>query len=219
MNEKSWRLRRLTVLALFAALSFVAVALIRIPVVLWLSYEPKDVLITIGAFLFGPLSGAAMAVVVALIELVTISSTGLIGLVMNILSSCLFVCTASIIYHRKKTLTNALLGLVCGAVVMAAGMVLWNYLITPLYMENTTREQVAGMLLPVFLPFNLFKGGLNAALTLLLYKGVSSSLRAAHLLPKAESATPIKRHLPVTVLALVLIAALSLTLLVWRGII
>ena len=219
MNETSWKLRRLTVLALITALSYAAVALVRIPVVLFLSYEPKDVLLTIGAFLFGPLAGVLTAVVVALLELITVSSTGIIGFVMNVLSSCLFVCTASLIYHRKKSLTTALLGLVCGALLMTGGMLLWNYLITPLYMENTTREQVAGMLLPVFLPFNLFKGGLNAALTMLLYKGVATSLRAAHLLPKAETPTTVKRHLPVVGLALTTVVALVLVLLVWKGII
>lgn len=219
MNEKTWKLRRMTVMALLTALAFVAVALIRIPVVLFLNYEPKDVLLTIGAFLFGPLAGAAMAVVVALMELITFSSTGIIGFVMNVLSSCLFVCTASLIYHRKKTLGNAVLGLICGALVTALCMVLWNYLITPLYMENTTREQIAGMLLPVFLPFNLLKGGLNAALTMVLYKGVSSSLRAAHLLPQTEAPTPVKKILPVVLVSFLAAAALVLVVLVWRGII
>ena len=47
-------------------------------------------------------------------------------------------------------------------------MLLWNYLITPLYMVGTTRSMVAAMLPTVFLPFNLVKGGLNMALILLI---------------------------------------------------
>ena len=49
-------------------------------------------------------------------------------------------------------------------------------------------EAVAAMLLPVFLPFNLIKGGINAALTMLIYKPVTRALRSAHLLPEREDA-------------------------------
>lgn len=217
MNERSWRLRRLTIMALLTALSFVAVAFIRIPAVLFLNYEPKDVLLTIGGFLFGPLAGACMAVAVALLELVTVSTTGGIGLAMNIISSCLFVCTASAIYQRKRTLGGALIGLICGILLTTAGMLLWNYLITPLYM-SVSREEIAGMLLPIFAPFNLLKGGINAALTMLLYKPVSSALRAARLLPPAQIDGK-KSRIPIWLVALFVLATLVLLLLSWSGII
>ena len=136
MKNSTQNLRRLTIMAMFTALAFASVALIRIPVMLWLNYDPKDVFLTIGAFLLGPIEGVIMTVVVALLELVTISSTGIIGFAMNVFSSCLFVCTASLIYHRKRTLLGALIGLVCAALLATGGMLLWNYLITPLYMEN-----------------------------------------------------------------------------------
>ncbi len=217
MHERSWRLRRLTAMAMLTALSYIAVALIRIPVVMFLSYEPKDVLLAIGGFLFGPIPGMVMCIAVSLVEMVTISSTGPIGMVMNCLSSCLFVGTAAFIYNRKKTLPRAIMGLVIGALLMTGGMLIWNYLITPLYM-HTPRAAVAEMLLPVFLPFNLLKGGLNAAFTMLLYKSAASTLRAAKLLPREEKNTPISRRLPVTAIALMIITALILALLTWRGI-
>ncbi len=218
MNERSWRLRRLTVMAMLTALSYAAVALIRIPVVLFLNYEPKDVLLTIGGFLFGPVAGILMSIAVALVEMVTISSTGPIGMLMNCVSSCLFVGIASFIYSRKKTLSRAVIGLICGALLMTAGMLLWNYLITPLYM-GMPRAAVTDMLLPVFLPFNLLKGSLNAAFTMLLYKGAASTLRAAHLLPKAETPTVPRKRVSVPLIALAVVATLILVLLAWKGII
>lgn len=217
MQTSSERLRRLCVMALLCAMAFAAVALIRIPVVAFLKYEPKDVLLVIGGFLFGPLAGGTMAAVVALVELVTVSDTGIIGCVMNVLSSCLFVCTAAVIYRRRKNLSGAVIGLVCGALAATAGMLLWNYLVTPLYME-LPRQAVAEMLLPVFLPFNLFKTALNSALTLLLYKSVVKALRASRLLPPAESAGT-KRYHGVWIVALFLLLTLIVVLLVWRGII
>lgn len=54
-------------------------------------------------------------------------------------------------------------------------MMVWNYLVAPLYM-GVPREEVAKLLLPAFLPFNLLKGGLNAAITMLLYRPVQSVL-------------------------------------------
>ena len=49
---------------------------------------------------------------------------------------------------------------------MICVMLLWNYLIALIYM-GYPREAVVQLLLPAFLPFNLLKGGLNAAFTFL----------------------------------------------------
>ena len=217
MNDKSWRLRRLTVMAMLVAISFAAVAFIRIPAVMFLKYEPKDVLLTIGAFMFGPVSGLCMSAVVALLELVTVSDTGIIGLLMNVISSGLFVCTSSAIYRHKRTLLGAIGGLICGVLATTAGMVLWNYLITPLYMD-IPREQVAGMLATVFAPFNLLKGSINATLVMLLYKPVTSALRGARLLPPAEANSK-KTRITVWLIALFVFISLVLLLLTWNGII
>lgn len=217
MQQSRKRLQRLTVMAMLTALAFAAVAFIRIPVVLFLSYEPKDVFLTIGGFLFGPLAAAVMSLTVGLIEMVTISGTGAIGMAMNVLSSCLFACTASLLYHRKKDLKRAVIGLVVGAGVCTVGMLLWNFLVTPLYM-HIPRAEIMQMLLPVFLPFNLLKCGLNAVLTTLLYKTVTTSLRKARLLPESASAQKPQR-LATTLVASILLVALVMVLLVWRGII
>jgi len=81
------RTKRLTSLALLSAMAYIAVFLVRIPVVSFLKYEPKDVIITVGGFLFGPLSAFIISLVTALLEMVTISETGIIGCIMNLLSS------------------------------------------------------------------------------------------------------------------------------------
>ena len=204
-------------MALLCAMAYISVALVRIPVVSFLKYEPKDVLLVIGGFLYGPITGGAMAVIVSLIELVTVSDTGPIGCAMNILSSCLFVCTASALYYRRRTLRAAILGLVLGSLATTAGMLLWNYLITPLYM-GLPRQAIAEMLLPVFLPFNLFKTVLNSTLTVMLYKSVTKALRASRLLPPAETTTT-KQHSFAWLIALFLLLSLAVLWLVWQGII
>lgn len=168
--------KKLILLAVLCAIAYLCVFVFRIPVVSFLKYEPKDVIITLGAFLFGPLEAIIMSIVVSLVEMITISTTGPIGMIMNIISTCAFAAIAAFIYQKKPTISGAVIGLISGTVFMTLLMLLWNYLITPFYL-STPREVVADMLLPVFLPFNLLKGGLNTAITLLLYKPIFQVLQ------------------------------------------
>ena len=209
--------KKLVLLAMFAAIAYIIVALIRIPVVLFLSYEPKDVIITIGGFLFGPVASLIVSLVVSLVEMFTISNTGPIGALMNFLSTCCFACTASLIYKKNHTGKGALLGLLCGSVFMIVVMLLWNWLVTPLYM-GVPREMVEGLLIPTFLPFNALKAGLNTAITLFLYKPLVTALRKARLLevtaPKKVSAKP-----GIYLIASLLLVSCILLILVLKGII
>lgn len=209
--------KKLVLLAMLSAVAFLMVAFIRIPVVLFLSYEPKDVIITIAGFLLGPLASFVISLVVSLIEMFTISDTGFIGAVMNLLSTCAFSCTAAYIYKKKHTLAGAVIGLVAGTVAMIITMLLWNYLITPLYMTGTSRADVAKMLLPVFLPFNALKAGFNSALTLMLYKPLVSTLRKTRLVEANPGKSSSK--IGIYLLAGILLITCILFLLVLRGII
>ncbi len=128
-----------------------------------------------------------MSIVEPVVEMFTYSHTQFIGCIMNILPTATFCCTASYFYKKHHTMKGAVLGLALGTVFSTVVMLLWNYLITPLYMVDVTREQVAAMLTTVFLPFNLVKWGLNMAATLLLYKPVVTALRKANLVPPSTS--------------------------------
>lgn len=183
------RTKKLTALAMLTAMSFIVGATIRIrdifPAANFLTYDPKDVVILIGGFMFGPLSALAMSVVVALLEMITISRTGPWGALMNAVSSASFTCTAAFIYSKRRDLKGAVIGLALGCIVATGTMLLWNYAVIPLYSPAVTRERVMGMMLPALLPFNLLKTSLNAALTLLVYKKVSDALKAAGLYREA----------------------------------
>lgn len=185
---KHSRIKKLCVLAVLAAMAYVIMIVGRIPVVMFLKYDPKDVIITFAGFLYGPISALLVSLVVSLIEMFTVSDTGIIGFAMNVLSTAAFSCTAAFIYRKKHTLSGAILGVSLGTICMVIAMLLWNYIITPLYMD-TSREYVASILPTVFLPFNLLKGTLNAALSLLLYRPLIQGLRSAKLFPQSTSAT------------------------------
>jgi Predicted membrane protein len=169
MNKK---VNEMMIIALLSALAFVVVATLKIPTfVPFLSYEPKDVIITTGGFLMGPLSVFFMSVVVSFIEMITISSTGPIGFIMNVLSTCAFAGVAAWIYSKKRTYLGAIQGLIAGVLMMTVIMIMWNYLITPIYLK-IPREAVVDMILPYFLPFNLMKGAINTVIILMVYHSV-----------------------------------------------
>jgi riboflavin transporter FmnP len=154
----------------------------------FLTYDPKDVIITLSGFILGPLAAVIISVIVSIIEMLTISNTGIIGLFMNVVSTCAFMLPAVLIYRRRHTSFGAQLGLLTGVITMTLIMDLWNYIVTPMYMADSpesiaaTRSMVKGMLIPVFFPFNLIKGALNAVITFFIYKPVVTALRKAHLL-------------------------------------
>ena len=216
MQKKLFSVKEMVLIAMLAAIAYVIVALVRIPVVLFLKYEPKDVIITIGGFLLGPLAAFITSLVVSLVEMVSISDTGPIGALMNLLSTCSFACTAAIFYKKRHTLSGAILGLILGSVVMVAAMLLWNWLITPLYM-GVERSAVEGMLIPMFLPFNLLKAGLNSALVLVLYKPLVTALRKANLVPNREKSSGNGNKTGVCILGLILLVTCILLLLVFQG--
>ncbi len=163
--------KKLATAGMLCALAYAAAAVGRVPLVLFLKYDPKDVVIAVGGLLFGPLTSAAVALTVSLAEMFTISENGILGFFMNVVSSCSFACPAALVYRKWRTFAGAAAGLLCGWGCMVAVMLFWNYLVAPVYM-GCSREEVAKLLLPVFLPFNLIKGGMNAAITLLLYRSV-----------------------------------------------
>ena len=213
--------KKLVCMAVMTAMAYISMVLFKIPVVSFLKYEPKDVIITIGGFMFGPLASVIMSAVVSLIEMVTVSDTGPIGALMNFISTCSFACMASLIYKKWHSIKGAILGLALGTVMMVIIMLAWNYLVTPLYM-GVDRAVVAAMLPTVFLPFNLLKAVLNSAITMLIYKPLVGIMRKAHILPESDSpksgeAGGAKRFIWVYIIAAFVIATCVAVIIIWNA--
>lgn len=188
VTRKRTNVKNMTSMAMLTALAYVVMLLSKaLPQVSgFLQMDLKDTIICIGGFVFGPLSAAIISIVVAVVEMFTYSDTGIIGCIMNVLATVSFCCTAAFVYKRRHTRKGAVLGLTLGVISLTVVMLLWNYLITPIYMK-IPREVVASMLPTVFLPFNLVKGGMNMAATLLLYKPIVTALRKAGLVAPSSS--------------------------------
>ncbi len=177
----SRRTKNITCVGMFCAIAYVMMAFGRIPIVLFLSYDPKDIVIIIAGLLMGPLYSFMISAIVSFLEMFTVSDTGLIGCIMNIISSCSLACTAALIYKKIHGIKGAIIGLLSGFVLMVLVMLLWNYYVTPIYM-GYPREAVKALLLPAFLPFNLIKGGINIAVTFILYRPIVTALQKANLI-------------------------------------
>lgn len=188
VSRSRMNLRTLSSLGMLTAVAYVVMYLSKLlpQVAGFLQLDLKDTVICIGGFLFGPVASALISLVVALVEMFSVSDTGPIGMVMNVLATCSFCCTAAFVYKKQHTKKGAVLGLLLGVAALTVVMLLWNYLITPLYM-GVERDVVKDMLVPIILPFNLVKGGLNMALILVLYKPVVTALRQARLVPESQA--------------------------------
>ena len=174
--------KKITTLGMLCALAVIVNLLIHfplIPSVEFLSYDAKDVIIVIGGFIYGPGSAFIMSVITSLLEMMY-RGGNLLDVVMNVISTCTFACVAAWIYKRDHTREGAFIGLGAGIVCCVLSMLLWNYIVTPIYF-GMPREAVVSILIPGILPFNLLKCGLNTGLTLFLYKPIVGVFRRTSL--------------------------------------
>ena len=183
LSKKKIRIptRKLCGMAVLAALAVTFACTVHIPYfgASFLEYSPSDVPILIASFMYGPISGLIITVIVALIQGFTVSaSAGPIGIAMNIFSTGTFVIIAGLIYKFHRNIKGAIVSLVVGFLSGVIAMVLWNIIITPLYM-NVSRQVVITMIPTVFLPFNLLKYAGNAGLTFVLYKATGKLFKLA----------------------------------------
>ena len=174
--------KKITTLGMLCGLAVIVNLLIHfplIPSVEFLSYDAKDVIIVIGGFIYGAGSAFIMSVITSLLEIMY-RGGNLLDVLMNVISTCTFACVAAWIYKRDHTREGAFIGLGAGIVCCVLSMLLWNYIVTPIYF-GMPREAVVSILVPGILPFNLLKCGLNSGLTLFLYKPIVGIFRRTSL--------------------------------------
>jgi len=177
MQKRSNKTRKLTVMGVLISVSIVLMLLIRFPLIPaapFLEYDAMDVPILIGGFLYGPMAGLLMTIISSAIQGLTVSAAigGPYGLIMHIIASGVFVVVASVIYKKYRHRKGAFIALAVGTLSMALVMIPANLLITPIFM-NTDVSVVKEMILPVIVPFNLLKAGINALITFIIYKPLS----------------------------------------------
>ena len=172
-----WSTRRIAVYALFVALSM-AVSFIEFPLipgVPWLKYDPSGIVCLVVCLVAGFAYGPAAAVLVSVLGFVPHVFADPWGSLMAIAVALAMSVPAALVYRRLRTRRGALIGIIAGAVVALAVAIIGNLLVTPIYADMTV-EQVAAMIVPALLPFNLAKLAVHGVVTFLIYKPISNLL-------------------------------------------
>ena len=66
-SDRMFKTRKVVMLGLLSAIAYAVMFFGRIPVVLFLKYDPKAIIITISGFLYGPMSAFLVSTVVSVI--------------------------------------------------------------------------------------------------------------------------------------------------------
>ena len=123
-----------------------------------------------------------------------------------------FAAVCGLFYRYKRTLSGAVVGSVFAVFVMTAVMLLANIFITPFYM-GVPRKVVIEMLPSLLLPFNLIKGVVNAAITMLIYKPVCSVFKKVGLVMSSSTSTNKRNFLTIAIVSVAVIVVATLILL------
>ena len=158
----------------------------------FLKLDFSDLPALIGAFSMGPMAGVLVQFMKNLLSmLIEGSQTAGVGELSNFIVGSVLVYSAGFIYYGKKTFKTAIIGLAVGVLSMTAVATLSNYFIVfPIYAKVIPLDQIIelgskvnrfvvdykSLILYAVVPFNLLKGTVVSAATLLIYKRVSPIL-------------------------------------------
>ena len=194
MHTRQHNVRYMTVTAMLSAVAFALMFFeFSIPFLVpsFIQMDLSELPALIGAFAMGPWYGVIICLIKNLIHLL-ITTTGGVGELSNFILGAAFVLPAGLIYQRKKTKKNAVIGSVLGVVFMALLSVASNYFIVyPVYTAFLPMDTILAMyqeILPsadtllkclvIFnMPFTFVKGMLSVVITLLIYKHISPIIK------------------------------------------
>lgn len=181
------------------ALSAVAGVLMLLEMPLWFApsfykLDFSEIPVLIGAFALGPIAGMTIELIKILLNFVLNGTvTGGVGEIANFFIGCALVVPAGFIYKQNKNTKNAIFGMIVGTLVLTVVGALLNYfLLLPVYAKvfgapiqafidmgkalNPYIVDLKTFVLFCVVPFNLLKGIVVSAITLLIYKRISPIL-------------------------------------------
>ena len=195
---------RLVQLAVLVAISSVLVLLSfpLLPAVAFMEYDLADIPVLLCAFTMGTPAGLLVLAIAAAIQAFVFGHNGLIGFIMHMISSSIWVLVAGGIYSLFKRSTKGMIaGLVCGIVVVVLVMIPLNFIFIPMLMNAdlsiaetagtfwhgmfggiapgayseaavAMHDTVEGLLWIGIVPFNLIKWTLHSVIFVILYRSL-----------------------------------------------
>jgi len=124
------------------------------------------------ASVVGSIAALALMAGINLVLSVTVPADNTAYLFIAFMGSNMIVLAACILYQRCSAENRfAAISLLMGSLVMVVVMVGMNLVLTPIYM-GTPVEVVKGMLVPIIIPFNVLKAGLNSVAAFMVFRYV-----------------------------------------------
>lgn len=163
--------RALVRIAMLSAASVILMMFVQIPILptaSYLRYDPSDAVALAAAFLLGPRVGVAVVALKDILYLL-LRARSFFGPLGNFIAVGTFVGVAGYVYHRVggSWLTRGLTACAMGVLARIVIMVPVNFVL--LYFQFGMRPpRVAELIWSVIVPFNLFVGVVNAAITLIV---------------------------------------------------
>ncbi len=177
----SWKnLRSIIFAGILAALSFVLMRftefpLLPLPQASFLKTDLGDIPLLVGAYLFGPIAGIAIAFVKDLLFFVSgAGQGGPIGVLLNFIATGTFALVVGLVSFKKKNDLTLILGLILGTIAMALIMIPANLWAIPKFLPSWTKEQTLSYIYTINVPFNLIKGLLDTVVTFFIAKALKS---------------------------------------------
>lgn len=194
-TSKRINVRYLTVTAMLSAVAYILMFLdFSVPFMpAFIKMDLSELPALIGAFAMGPWCGVVICLIKNVLHLF-ITTTGGVGELSNFILGAAFVLPAGLLYARKKSRKNALLGSLLGAAVMGVFSIVSNYyLVYPVYYNFMPEETVLAayqVIVPSIknilqclvcfnMPFTVVKGLFSVAITFLTYKHISPILKGS----------------------------------------
>ncbi len=196
-KTNTFDVRTIIFIGLLGALSFVLM-LIRFPLPFtpsFLDFDIAELPALFAGFFLGPAEGLLVVLVKLALKLaIQGTTTAFVGEAMNLVSSTVFVLSASVIYKQLHTRRGAVIGMVIATLLVSIVCVILNAYVTfPMYaklygmpldaiigmgskVNPLVSDMVTMMIFSVF-PFNIVKHGITSLITFLVYKRAGNALR------------------------------------------
>ena len=169
--------KKITTVGMLCAMAMIVNVFISFPIVpavSFLRYDPKDILIVIGGFIYGPMTSLLMSFICSIFEIM-LKGGNILDVLMNMVSTCSlsYGCFCIKKYIIKK---GAVLGLVLG-VMCTTNIYAYLEFISHLHLFIMEYQSAIVPVASGILPFNLIKATMNAAIVIFLYKPVVQILK------------------------------------------
>ena len=196
------RVRFITRVSMFMALSFVFYSFIKFPLPIFPSFlEIKfhNLWIILGSFLTGPIGGVIIVLGTILFKMLMIgSSTSYVGELTDLLASMMIMLSGTLVYYFNHNKKGGIIGILVSYLTWILSYFFINWFISfPFYLNLYFKGNIDGFvkylsgwndkitsdniltiyLLLGVLPFNLLSGALNLGILIPFYKSISNILR------------------------------------------